>query len=197
MVGAPGADAVTVKLWFTAVAALKFALPAWLAAIVHVPADTNAALAPETVQTAGVDEENVTANADVEVAVRAIGEALNGCPAIAPNVMVWLPLLTVSVNAWVAGGGVPEAVIVMGNTPAVVGVPESTPAADNVRGAGTPVAENVGEFVAVTVYVPATPTVKVVEATLVNAGGPGAGVTVTVAEAGLEPTAFLAVTEQV
>ena len=87
------------KLCVTAVAALKFALPAWLATIVHVPAETNAALAPETVQTAGVDEENVTANADDEVAVSAIGEALNGCPAIAPNVMVWLPLATVRVNA--------------------------------------------------------------------------------------------------
>ena len=119
--------------------------------------------------------------------------------AIGPNVIVWLPLFTVSVNDCVAGGGDPVAVMVNGKVPATLGVPESTPAADSVT-AGVPAGNgpglaNVGEFVAVTVYVPATPTVKVVLATLVNAGGPSAGVMFTVAEAGPEPITFVATTE--
>lgn len=103
--------------------------------------------------------------------------------------------MIVSVNACVAAGGVPVAVIVIGNTPAVDGVPASTPADVNVIPAGRAVDVKVGEFVAVTVYVPATPTVKVVAATLVNAGGPGAGVTLTVADAGPVPAALRATTE--
>jgi len=87
------------------------------------------------------------------------------------------------------------AVIVTGNTPAVDGVPASTPAEVNVTPAGNAVEVNVGALVAVTVNDPATPTVKVVAAALVNTGGPGDGVTATVADAGPVPTAFLATTE--
>ena len=89
IVGAPGADAVTVKLCVTVgEAALKFALPGWLATMVHRPAETNAALEPATVHTPGVDDVYVTAKVDVAVAVSAIGDALNGWLAIAPKVMV-------------------------------------------------------------------------------------------------------------
>ena len=63
-------------------------MPAWLAVMVQVPAATNAALAPETVHTPGVEDVNAIANGDVVVAVSAIGEALNGWLAIAPNVIV-------------------------------------------------------------------------------------------------------------
>lgn len=167
------------------------------------PAETKLALVPATVHTAGVDDANATAKVEVAVAVSAIGDALNGWLAIAPNAMVWLPLLTVSVNACVAAGGVPVAVIVNGNVPATFGVPESTPAGVNVT-AGVPagsvpaVTANVGEFVAMTVNVPGTPTVKVVEATLVNTGGPGDGVKELLVPGALaNPPAFVAVTEQV
>lgn len=79
MVGAPGADAVTVKVCVTlGAAALKFASPGWLATIVQVPAERNAALAPEIVQTPRVVEVYATANPDVAVPVSAIGDALKG-----------------------------------------------------------------------------------------------------------------------
>ena len=108
--------------------------------------------------------------------------------------------MTVSVNAWFAAGAVPVAVIVNGNTPAVVGVPANTPALVKVTPPGNAlvvVKVGGGEPVAVTLNVPAAPTVKAVAAALVNAGGTGTGdgTTVTAAEAGPEPTAFLATTE--
>ena len=200
MVGAPGAEAVTVKVCVTlGVAALKFALPGWLATIVQVPAERNAALAPEIVQTPSVDAVYATGNADDAVPVKAIGEALNGCVAIGPNVTVWLALLTVNVNACVAAGAVPVAVMLNANTPAAVGVPANTPALVKVTPAGSALAVvkvGGGEPVAVTLKVPAAPTVKTVAAALVNAGGTGTGegTTVTAAEAGPVPTAFLATT---
>ena len=200
MVGAPGADAVTVKGCVTVgVAALKFALPGWLATMVHVPAATKAALAPEMVQTPSVDDVYVTGKVDDAVAVSAIGDALNGWLAITPNVIVWFALLTVSVNAWFAAGAVPVAVIVNGNTPAVVGVPANTPALVKVTPPGNAlvvVKVGGGEPVAVTLNVPAAPTVKAVAAALVNAGGTGTGdgTTVTGAEAGPVPIAFRATT---
>ena len=60
-------------------------------------------------------------------------------------------MLIVNVNGCVAAGGVPVAVMVIGNTPAVDGVPASTPAGVNVIPAGNAVDVNVGEFVAVMV----------------------------------------------
>ena len=67
---------------------MKFALPGWLATIVQVPAERNAALAPEIVQTPRVDEVYVTAKPDDAVPVSAIGDALKGCVAIGPKVTV-------------------------------------------------------------------------------------------------------------
>ena len=108
-------------------------------------------------------------------------------------------MLTVSVNAWFAAGAVPVAVIVNGNTPAVVGVPANTPALVKVTPPGNAlvvVKVGGGEPVAVTLNVPAAPTVKAVAAALVNAGGTGTGdgTTVTGAEAGPVPIAFRATT---
>ena len=89
MVGAAGALAVIVKLCGTAVAARKSTLPAWLAVIVQVPPVTNVTAAPATVQTAVVDEVNVSGSADdADAPAMVNGDALNGCPAIAPKVMV-------------------------------------------------------------------------------------------------------------
>ncbi len=95
--------------------------------------------------------------------------------------------LTVSVKLCVAFGSVPfAAVTVIGNVPLTVGVPLSTPvAAFNVTPPGSaPVSLNVGAGVpvAVTVNVPAVPTVKVVLVELVidgaTAGGGGISVSV-------------------
>lgn len=102
-------------------------------------------------------------------------------------------------NAWVAAGAVPVAVMVNGKVPAAVGVPASTPAEVKVTPPGNALAVvkvGGGEPVAVTVNEPAAPTVNVAALPLVNAGGTGTGdgTTVTAAEAGPVPTAFLATT---
>ena len=55
-IGAPGAVAVMATFWVACVAALKLALPPWLAAIVHAPAETIVTVAPLTVQMPGVVE---------------------------------------------------------------------------------------------------------------------------------------------
>lgn len=109
-------------------------------------------------------------------------------------------MLTVSVNGWFAAGAVPVAVMVNGKVPAAVGVPASTPPEVSVTPPGSALAVvkvGGGEPVAVTLNVPATPKVNVVAFALVNAGGTGTGdgTTVTGAEAGPVPTAFLATTE--
>lgn len=217
--GAPGADAVTAKLCVTEVAALKFAFPAWLATIVQVPADTKVALAPETVHTLWVLDANATVNpVAVVVAFKAIGEALNGCDAMAPKVIVWFALLTVNVNDWLAAG---EVVLVAANVrinvPACVGVPvsvavpELAPPDVNVTPVGSAppvwVMVGVGTPEALILNVePAVPTVKLplpvvgFDAALVKAGATGAsdGVNALVTPAALiNPLAFVAVTEQV
>jgi hypothetical protein len=72
----------------------------------------------------------------------------------------------VRMNIWVAAGATPlPAVMVIGKVPLCVGVPESSPPDVNVTPAGrAPVSLKVGagEPVAVTVKVPAVPSVKVV-----------------------------------
>ena len=89
MVGAAGALAVIVKLCGTAVAARKSTLPGWFAVIVQVPPVTNVTTAPATVQTAVVLDVNVSGNVEVaDAPVMVNGDALNGCPAIAPKVIV-------------------------------------------------------------------------------------------------------------
>jgi hypothetical protein len=91
---------------------------------------------------------------------------------------------TVSVKAWVAGDPTPlEAVMAIGKTPAWVGMPESTPAADRTTpednepdslkvGAGLPVAA--------TVNVPGEPWRKLVPVAEVMVGALVAGLTVSV-----------------
>jgi hypothetical protein len=53
-------------------AALKMALPAWLALMVQVPAATPVTVEPLTLQTAGVVELNVTARPEVAVALAVV-----------------------------------------------------------------------------------------------------------------------------
>ncbi len=91
MVGTPGAVALTAKLWVTVDAALKAALPAWSASMVHVPAATKiSAPPPETVQTAVVAEVNVTGSPLLAVAVSVGAVPMVWAPGFA-NVIVWLP----------------------------------------------------------------------------------------------------------
>ena len=66
-------SAFTVKLWDTGVAAAQVALPAWEAWIVHVPAVTNVAVVPLTVQTLVVCDANATASPELAVAESASG----------------------------------------------------------------------------------------------------------------------------
>ena len=99
IVGALGADALIVKPCVTlGEAALKFALPNWLAVIEQAPAATNVTLAPATVQNEGVVDANVTVRPEVAVAVSASGDTLNAWLAIGPKVIVWFAVFTTSVN---------------------------------------------------------------------------------------------------
>ena len=91
MVGAAGALAETVKLCVTGAAARKSTFPAWFAVIVQVPPETNVTTAPETVQTGTVPDEKASGNVDdADAPVIVNGDALNDCPAIGPNVIVWV-----------------------------------------------------------------------------------------------------------
>ena len=186
------------------------ALPGWLAVIEHAPAATKVTLAPATVQKVGVVDVYVKLNPAASVVpVSASGETLNALLVIGANVIVWLALATVNVNDWfTVGVGAPTEVAAILNvyTPAVVGVPESTPLVPAASVIGPPVpagmvAANVGVGVpvAVTVNVPAAPTVNVVAAALVNAGvtGVGDGVKELLTPAPPVPPGPVAVTEQV
>jgi hypothetical protein len=74
-------------LCVTSGAALNVALPAWSAAIVHVPAATPVTTLPETVQIVGVSELNVTARPELAVAVTVpVPPTVN--VVAAPNVIV-------------------------------------------------------------------------------------------------------------
>ena len=65
----PTATAAIVKLWVTCGAGLKFALPAWLAAMMQVPLATPVTVDAAIVQIAGVVEVNVTGRPELAVAV--------------------------------------------------------------------------------------------------------------------------------
>ena len=74
---------------------MKSILPVWMAVIVQVPPAKKVTTAAETVQTTVVTDANVIGNPDdAEVPVMVNGDALNGCPAMAPKVMVWDRLAT-------------------------------------------------------------------------------------------------------
>jgi hypothetical protein len=64
-------------------------LPAWLAVIEHVPSVNSVTVTPDTVQTAAEFEANATVNPDVELALKAKGEAPKVWPLSVPNVIVW------------------------------------------------------------------------------------------------------------
>lgn len=95
MVCAPG---LTTKDCTTAVAALKLALPAWLAVMVQVPTPTSVALVLATVQTAGVEDTRLTASPELALATKATGVVLKA----------WLAgAVKLSVCAAGAGGSLP------------------------------------------------------------------------------------------
>src|ERR1700676_2496709 len=89
---------------------------------------------------------------------------------------MWNPSsFTVSVKVWLAFGNTPlAAVMVIGNRPPEVGVPESTPALVTATPGGSEpdsLNEGPGVPVAVTVKVPAEPSVNAVELAEVITGG--------------------------
>jgi hypothetical protein len=92
---------VTVKPWLTGVAPPQFVLPPCVAWIVHVPTATSVTVAPDTVQTAVVVEAKLTANPELALALTANGAAPNTWLDRLPNVIVWLPGVTV--KPWLTG----------------------------------------------------------------------------------------------
>lgn len=67
---------LTAKDCTTEVAALKLALPAWLALMVQVPTPTSVALVLATVHTVGVDDTRLTARPELALATNANGVVL-------------------------------------------------------------------------------------------------------------------------
>jgi hypothetical protein len=92
---------VTVKPWLTGVAAAQLPLPPCVAWIVQPPAATSVTVAPDTVHTDVVVEAKLTANPELALALTAKGAAPNTWPDRLPNVMLWLPGVTV--KPWLTG----------------------------------------------------------------------------------------------
>src|ERR1017187_1053686 len=80
---------VTWKLWLTGVAAAQLLLPACVAWIVQVPAETSVTVVPDTVQTDAVCELKLTAKPELAAAPTANGAVPNARFDRAPKVMVW------------------------------------------------------------------------------------------------------------
>ena len=62
--------------------------------IEHVPTETSVTVAPKTVQTPVVVEAKLTGRPELAVAPIANGDVPNCWFANVPNVMVWLPIVT-------------------------------------------------------------------------------------------------------
>ena len=173
--------------------------------MVQTPEDTIVRLAPETVHTPVVLDENDTVRSDEEDATSGSGEAVKVCVPGLAKVIDWLAFATVSVKDWPEE--VPAELValkVSGQSPTVpdAGVPASAPEVVlKVTPEGS-VPERmkvgVGVPVAVAEKPPAENTVKVVALPLVMVGitGVGTGVTPTVPEAALAPATLFAFTEQ-
>ena len=82
-------------------AGLKFALPPWLAWIVHVPPISGVTVVPEIVQTVGVVLVSVTARPEVAVAVT-VASTPTASVGAAPKLMLWLAAPTVML--WLTAG---------------------------------------------------------------------------------------------
>ena len=81
--------------WMTCVAALKFTLPVWSAAMVHVPALILVTVEPLMVQTAGVVELKVTARPELAVALAVeVPPTVRDVGLNVSVLMVWLVLPT-------------------------------------------------------------------------------------------------------
>ena len=111
--GVPGTAAVMLKLWVTVAAALKSILPDWLATMVQEPMVRKLTPDPLTVHTVGVVEVKATAKAEDALAARVSVEAASGCELMAPKVMVWARLATVSVKLWVPFAMAPLAAVMV------------------------------------------------------------------------------------
>ena len=84
--------------------------------MVHVPGVAKKIVAPETVQTAVVPDENVSGSKDeAEAPVMVSGGEFSGCPVIAPNVMDCVRLATTRLKFCEPLGRLPlDAVMVSG-----------------------------------------------------------------------------------
>ena len=74
-------------------------LPAWLAAIVHVPVVASVTVLPATVHTLVLVELNAMASPEVALAETVNGAVPKVLPASAAKVMVWFPFAIL--NDWV------------------------------------------------------------------------------------------------
>src|SRR5579871_2170751 len=112
--------------------------------MVQAPSATNVAVLPETVQTAGVVDANVTCRPEEALAFRASVPAVIDCELMGPNMIVWLaPVLTLTLASAGAYVPLPACVAVMVQVPAITGVtvfPETvhTDGIADVRTTGSP-----------------------------------------------------------
>jgi hypothetical protein len=86
--------AVTWKAWLTGTAAAQFVFPACAAWMVQLPTATSVTVAPDTVHTAGVVEEKLTARPEDALALTWNGALPNAWLERAPKLMVWVPAVT-------------------------------------------------------------------------------------------------------
>jgi hypothetical protein len=66
--------------------------------MVHVPTAASVTVPPNTVQTVEVVEAKLTPNPELALALTANGAAPNTWPDKPPNVIVWLPAVTVKLS---------------------------------------------------------------------------------------------------
>jgi hypothetical protein len=104
LAGESGGAALTVKLCATGGAGAYVPFPAWLASMVHVPAETRVTAVPETVQTPVVAEVKVTASPEVAVATSAGTAVPMVCVPGLAKVMVCASPLTVKLCATCGAG---------------------------------------------------------------------------------------------
>ena len=129
MVWLVSAGGETVKLRITGLAALKLALPAWLAVMEQVPAASKVKVLPLTLHTEGVVDASCTVKPEVALADKAGGVVPSVCVAGAAKLMVWLVSAAgETVKLRITGLAAPKLAL-----PAWLAVMEQVPAASKVK----------------------------------------------------------------
>ncbi len=88
---------VTLNVWVTAVAALKFVSPAWVAVIEQIPTETSVTELPDTVQTAALLLPKLTVKPEDADPVKVTGPAASAVSAGCVKLIVCAPLSTLNV----------------------------------------------------------------------------------------------------